>query len=139
MKTLFDTNVILDLLLDREPYSQAAASLFSKAEAGELSGFVCATAVTTLYYLATKAVGSSRALRDIHKLLSILDVAPVNQPVLRAALEAKFADFEDAVAYAAARHAGAQSIVTRNAKDFKRAALPVYSPEEFLILLERIK
>lgn len=39
MKILFDTNVVLDLMLDRKPFSVAAANLFSKVEVGELTGF----------------------------------------------------------------------------------------------------
>ena len=63
MRILFDTNVVLDVLLDREPFSTEAASLFSKVEIGVLSGYICATTITTIYYLARKAVGSESARR----------------------------------------------------------------------------
>ena len=59
MKILFDTNVILDLLLDRAPFSQAAGKLLSAVELGEVGGCVCATTMTTIHYLATKVVGAS--------------------------------------------------------------------------------
>jgi hypothetical protein len=51
---------------------------------------------------------------------------------LRSALDAGFADFEDAVVHEAARQAGAAAIVTRNGKDFVRSELPVFSPAELL-------
>ena len=61
MKTLFDTNVILDVLLDREPFSDEASFLLSKVERAEIVGFICATTVTTIYYIASKALGPKAA------------------------------------------------------------------------------
>lgn len=133
MKVLFDTNVILDLLLDRQPFSIVAAQLCSQVERRDVEGYVCATAV---HYLVTKVLGAARARRELQKLLTVFDVAPVNRPVLEAALGTSFPDFEDAVVHEAARHVGAQGLVTRNLGDFKRATLPVYSPEELMKALE---
>lgn len=132
MRILFDTNVILDVLLDREPFSTTAAQLFSKVEAGELSGYICATTVTTLHYLARKTVGTERAQKEIKKLLNLFEVAPVNRSVLEGALKARFADFEDAVIHEAAVQVEVQGIVTRNIADFKGANILLYSPEELL-------
>lgn len=120
---------MLDLLLDREPYASHAADLLSRAEVGEVNGCLCATTVTTLYYLAAKAVGKDPALTAVRDLLVFLEVAPVNRSILEAALNSGFLDFEDAVLHEAARQASAQAIVTRNLEDFKKAALPIYSPE----------
>lgn len=136
MKVLFDTNVILDVLLDREPHAAASAEILSRVEAGEVSGWLCATTVTTLFYLITKAADSQRALTDIRKLLSLFEIAPVNRPVLEAALTLGFSDFEDAVLHEAARQIDATAIVTRNGDDFKKAAMPVYRPEELSGILD---
>ncbi len=135
MKVLFDTNVVLDLLLDREPFSTIAARLFSRVEGGEIAGFVCATTVTTVHYLARKAVGNRQARQEAQKLLDLLEVAPVDRAVLGGALASGFADFEDAVLHQAALNAGVGAIVTRNAGDFKRAKIHVYSPRELARLL----
>jgi predicted nucleic acid-binding protein len=121
---------VLDLLLDREPFAASAAALFSRVEAGEIVGYVCATTITTIHYLASKVVGTKPAVLAIHKLLSIFEVAPVDRPALEAALESTLADFEDAVLYETARQVHAQAIVTRDPAAFKRASLPVYSPRE---------
>jgi hypothetical protein len=86
--------------------------------------------ITAVHYLAAKAVGAARAQEEIGKLLRLFEVAPVNRQVLEAALSAGFSDFEDAVIHEAACHAGAEAIVTRNAKDFKRPRIPVYSSDE---------
>jgi predicted nucleic acid-binding protein len=136
VKVLFDTNVILDLLLDRAPFSAVAAQLCARVERGDLEGCLCATTVTTVRYLAAKVVGASSARQHLRQLLALLEVAPVNRLVLEAALSAPFADFEDAVVHEAARHAGAQGLVTRNVGDFKRATLPVYSPMELMNVLD---
>jgi predicted nucleic acid-binding protein len=123
---------VLDVLLDREPFAEPAADLLSRAEAGEIAGCLCATTITTIHYLASKVVGDKESLLAVRKLLSIFEVAPVNRPVLEAALDSRLADFEDAVLYEAARQVSAQAIVTRDPADFKKSALPVYSPRELL-------
>jgi predicted nucleic acid-binding protein len=127
---------VLDVLLDREPFAATAAELLSRTEAGEIDGCLCATTITTIHYLATKTVGAKQALLAIRKLLAIFEIAPVNRPVLAAALESGLADFEDAVLHEAACQASAQAIVTRNPSDFKRAVLPTYSPEELCRTLD---
>ena len=136
MKTLFDTNVVLDVLLDRMPFSQSASQLFAAVEYGMMSGFLCATTVTTIHYLATKTIGSGRATAEIRKLLSLFQIAPVNHLTLNQAIESGFSDFEDAVLHESAYHAGVDAIVTRNANDFKAAKLPIYAPSDLLNLLK---
>ena len=139
MNILFDTNVVLDVLLDRKPFSAPASVIFSLVEAGEFIGFLGATTVTTIFYLATKVVGKKQAEEEISKLLSIFAIAPVNRAVLEAAINSKFTDFEDAVLYESARHASAQAIVTRDAVGFKYAKISVYSPEELVKMTQAIK
>lgn len=132
MRILFDTNVVLDLLLDRQPFAEPAAALFARVERGEDSGYLCATTVTTIFYLASKTLGAGQARLHVKTLLELFEIAPVSRPVVEGALLAGFDDFEDAVLHEAARHADVQCIVTRNIKDFKRASLPVYMPDELL-------
>lgn len=132
MKILFDTNVILDLLLDRKPFVEHAQSLFEKVEAGKIDGYLCATTITTLDYLLTKALSAKEATHIIKKLMKLFEIAPVNRLILEDALDSSFADFEDGVLHAAAIHCGAQAIITRNEKDFPKAKLAIYTPEELL-------
>lgn len=139
MKVLFGTNVILDVLLDREPFADDSSFLLSKVERSEIIGFVCATTITTIHYLATKALGVNVASRHINSLLSLFVVAPVNRLVLENAARSKFNDFEDAVLYEAALHAGAEYIVTRNSIDFKKSQLPVLEPREFINMIESLE
>lgn len=132
MRVLFDTNVVLDHLLERAPFVDAAEQLISLVDAGEVQGVICSTTATTIHYLAARAVGAPAATEYLRQLLAIFDVACVDRDVLRDALDAGFTDFEDAVVHEAARHAGAVAIVTRNASDFSRASLPVFTPVELL-------
>jgi predicted nucleic acid-binding protein len=135
LKILLDTNIVLDLLMDRMPYSDAAVELFSKVENGTIIGYLCGTTITTVYYLASKTVGAERAQAEIKKLLSLFEVAPVNRHVLESALVVDFNDYEDAVIHEAACHVGADAIVTRNQKDFKKSRISVYTSEEMARIL----
>ena len=135
MKILLDTNIVLDLLMDRLPYSEAAAELFSRVEEGAIIGYLCGTTITTVYYLAAKTVGAPRAQIEIRKLLALFEVAPVNRHVLESAINADFNDFEDAVIHAAACNVGADALVTRNQKDFRKSRIAVYSSEELVNIL----
>lgn len=139
MKVLFDTNIILDVLLDRAPFSEDAALLLSKVERTEITGFLCASTITTIHYLTSKVLTPELALKHIHSILGLFEIAPVNRIVLENALEAQFTDFEDAVLYEAACHTGANYIITRNVSDFKKSTLPVFTPDEFLNMLQTIE
>lgn len=137
MRAVFDTNVVLDLLLDREPWSGPVARLFSRVESGELEGYLCATTVTTIHYLAAKAVGAKKAREEVRKLLALCAIAPVNRIVLETAVELEFSDFEDAVIHEAARNVDAKAIVTRDIDGFKKAALTILTAEECAGILAR--
>lgn len=137
MKVLFDTNVILDLLLDREPFADDAARCFSRVEQGEIEGFLCATTLTTLHYLISKSIGAKSARESIELLLSLFQVALVDYAVLEGALALGFKDFEDAVLHEAARAAGVDLIVTRNIVDFKRSKIQVRLPADLVAMKGR--
>ena len=104
-------------------------------EDGTIIGYLCGTTITTVYYLASRTLGAARAQEEIRKLLSLFEVAPVNRLVLESALVVDFNDFEDAVIHEAACHVGADAIVTRNLKDFKKSRIPVYTSEELARIL----
>lgn len=122
-------------MLDRKPHSNVSAQLFSKVESGDITGYISATTVTTIHYLAKKAVGAIKAELEIDKLFTLFEIAPVNRAVLEEAAKSNITDFEDAVIHEAARHVGVDAIVSRNVKDFKRAILPVYTPNELSKIL----
>ena len=135
MKILFDTNVILDVLLNRHPFSNVAINLFSTVEMRDLDGYLCATTLTTVDYLVAKAISKRVAKESIRKLLRLFNVAEVNKSVLALAIDSGFADFEDAVLYMAGTAVHVDGFVTRNVKDFKKASLPIYTPDELWSIL----
>lgn len=137
MRVLFDTNVVLDLLLDRPPWSATAAELLARVEGGSLDGYLGATTLTTIYYLATKTVGAEAARQHVGGLLALCQVAAVDRAVLAKALALGFGDFEDAVLHEAARSVGAEAIVTRDPRGFRKGKLLVLTPEECTEILNR--
>jgi len=139
MRILIDTNVILDLLLDREPFSNYAGILISQIEKGKLIGILCATTITTIYYLMNKTLSKKEADKSLDLLFSLFEIAPVNRIVLETAKDLKFKDFEDAVIYASAIHSNVDAVITQNIKDFKMKEIPVYEPVEFLKILKMFK
>ena len=135
MKVLFDTNIILDVLLVRDPFFALSANLLDAVESKDIDGFLCATTITTIDYLVTKFQNKSVAKLAISKLLSLYSIAEVNQTVLNFANTSNFSDFEDAVLYFSALNVGVDSIVTRNNNDFTSANLPVYTPNQLWDLI----
>jgi len=137
MIALVDTNVVLDVMLGREPHLTDSAAVLAAVEKEKCGGLLCATTVTTIHYIAERRIGSRACLAHISKLMSIFSVAAVNQAVLGSAIRLGMEYFEDAVMHEAAIHSGANCIVTRNIDDFKKAVIPVYTPAQFVMALAR--
>ena len=135
MNVLFDTNVVLDVLLEREPHLDAASKLFALVDNGRINGLICATTATTIYYIAAKSFGTRRARDQVHGLLGLFEVAPVGRDVLGSALGIDFPYYEEAVLHEAARAAGATVIVTRDRDDFVNSAIPALDPSELLAVV----
>ena len=135
MKVLLDTNIVLDLLMGREPFAEAAEKLFAAIENSEIAGYLCGTTVTTIHYLMTKEIGARRSKKEVEKLLKLFEIAPVTRSVLESALALGLADYEDAVIHEAAVHAGADVLVTRNQKDFRGAKVRLHTADELVKIL----
>ena len=135
-RILLDTNVVLDVLLDRHPHAEASASVWMAVETGISEGFLAAHAVTTIHYLLRKEMGI-KARRIVSAILSVFGVAPVDTAVIQEALQLPLADFEDAVTAAAARLAGCECIVTRDPKGFRGSPVRSLTPEAVTPLLAR--
>ena len=136
MKVLFDTNVILDLLLERVPFYEASSTAIGLAEQGIINGWLCGTSVTTIHYLISKNLPEKDAKRHFCSLLNMFHIASITSAVLNDAIDTNFSDYEDAVIYQSTMHANLEAIITRNVKDFKNSVLPVYTPSEFLTIIE---
>ncbi len=137
-RILFDTNVVLDVLLDRRPYVEASAAAWAAVETGMAEGMLAAHAVTTIHYLVRKEAGTIKARRIISSILRVFRVAAVDGAAVQEALQLPFSDFEDAVTAAAARLAGCECIVTRDPKGFRGSPLRSLTPEAVSPLLGKV-
>jgi predicted nucleic acid-binding protein len=132
---LFDTNVVLDVLLDRQPYVEASAAVWATVESRTAEGLLAAHAVTTIHYLVQKEMATAKAKRVISSILRVFSVATFDGAVLQHALQLPSADFEDAVTAAAARSAGCDYIVTRDPKGFRGSPVRPITPEALTPIL----
>ena len=136
MRVIIDTNVVLDVLLAREPFAGTGAEVFALVEQSSIEAALCATTVTTVDYLLTQSLPRNEARRALQALLGLFEVAPVNRAVLEGALRSRIEDFEDAVLEQAGLLAGAEAIITRNTKDFRRSSIKALDPIELLRAIE---
>lgn len=136
MRVLLDSDVILDLILSREPHFADAHAIFHAIARKEFLAFVSAIAVLNVNYFAEKENDRSFALIEVEKLLSLVSVCATDEAMLKSSLKSPITDYEDAVQCASAMAAGLDAIVTRNTKDFEKSPIPVYSPSDFLAVLQ---
>lgn len=132
MKILLDTNVILDVLLDREPFKEDSLNAMKKAINEGHILYIFASAVTDIFYILKKANGKTKAINHLKNLLSILNVAEVNENCILNALNSKINDYKDAVVDETAVYSSIDLILTRNIKDFKEAKTIVMTPSDYL-------
>lgn len=129
-----DTDVALDLLARREPYYIHAAILFSQAERGTIRACVSSLSFANLHYILRKVASARRAIEILKLFRELVTVLPVDDAVISEALNAGFADFEDAVQYHAALAAKVPVFVTRNVRHYRKSAIRVCTAEEYLAL-----
>ena len=135
MKLLIDTNVVLDVLLRREPFSKTAAEVLNLTQRDDVQEYVSASAITDIYYIANKQMKDRDAVRDLLKrLLMIVSVAAVSEREIQNALNLAWGDFEDSVQYSVALLNEMDGIVTRNPSDYQEANMRIWLPEQALEL-----
>lgn len=133
MKYLIDTNVILDVLLKREPFYKSCASVLTLARRKEIELYVSASAITDIYYIANQALRDRSEVKSlIVKLIKVVSVAGISEDEIQKALALPWKDFEDSVQYSVALLQKMDGIVTRNPKDYKEAEMKVWDPEEIV-------
>lgn len=133
MRILIDTNVVLDVLLKREPFYKAAVEVMELTKLNNVQEYVSASAITDIYYLAYRQLKNKElAGRLLKKLLTIVSVAGVSEQEIKEALELEWSDFEDSVQYSVAYWQGMDAIITRNLNDYKKSEIPVWQPEQAL-------
>lgn len=133
MRVLIDTNIALDFLLQREPFFQEAELLFDAIDSGQVIGYVTATTLTDIFYIARRHTRSvEQARQAITEILNVMEICPVSRAVLESALGLGLVDFEDAGQVACAVAQGLDAIVTRDKQDFSSSPVTVLSVQELL-------
>ena len=132
MKHLFlDTNIVLDLLGNREPHHLPAAQLFEYAERGAVTLYLSALSYNNLYYILKKSLETRDLVQVLSQLQGLTRTLSMTDSMIESALASKFSDFEDALQYVAAQSEPTiQAIVTRDRKGFKHSKIAVLSAEE---------
>lgn len=137
MKHFFlDTNIVIDVLTDRKPFSELGQQLFDLSLKEKLKLSISSLSYTTIYYYIRKSTGSHKnAITILKELEAIVRPLNVSKKMIHKALHSDFNDFEDSVQYFTALSVNCDGIITRNPKDFKSSSLLIFSPEEALALL----
>ena len=136
-KVMLDTNVVLDVMLEREPFFPASYEVIRQAVQGKIEVFVSAAAATDIFYLLSRNLkDKERAKNSTKKLLRLVRIADALAEDVLAAFASGMADVEDALVAAIAERCGMACIVTRNAPDYVASPVAALTPEAFLRHIE---
>ncbi len=134
MTNLFiDTDIIVDFLIDRKPFSREAAIIFTLIDQKKLKGYVSYLTFSNLFYVLRKIEPQKKVISKLDSLSKLLTVLKVDDQNIRDAIDSGFPDFEDSIQYYCALDCKkVEAIITRNTKDYKNSGLPVMTPGDFL-------
>ena len=137
MRILVDTNVILDVLLRREPFYSNGAKVLNLSKKDGVELYISASAITDIYYIANQALKNKEDVKNLlMNLVKIVSIACVSEDEIKNALLLSWKDFEDSVQYSVALLQKMDGIVTRNTNDYKKAEMEIWTPEELLLRWE---
>ncbi len=140
MRLLIDTNVILDVLLQREPFCAAAEKVLSLPKENGVEKYFSASAVTDVYYIAYRQIKNRETVRELlRRVLQTVKIATVTAEDIHAAFALNWKDFEDSVQYSVAKSNRFDGIVTRNMQGFADDEVKIFTPEEICQYIEQRK
>lgn len=133
MKTiLLDSDICLDVYLDRIPFYEHSARLLEAVEKDKVKGLVSVIALANLYYILKKYKNHKKAIAYLDIFRSYTDIGIINSSIFDQALQSDWNDFEDALQHFCAIEEKCAAIITRNLSDYKKSSLPVFTPAQFL-------
>ena len=133
MKKLFiGSDVLLDLLLDREPFSEDTAILIEKSIESQVKLYTSILSIANMHYIIERLETKKKADSKIKKILKIISIENAGQTVIDKANKSKFKDFEDSIQNFCAVEASHEILITRNTKDYKESQLSIFTPKEYL-------
>jgi len=140
-KVFIDTDVILDLLMKREPFQNAAVALFRQIEIKNIKGYTSPLVIANLHYLLTKIYNKNKSMELLSELLKIIVITKIDGETIKLVFEEKkIKDLEDLIQYYSALERDIDFIVTRNIKDFPKAdEIKILKPDELVKIIESNK
>jgi predicted nucleic acid-binding protein len=133
-KVFVDTDIVYDLLANREPFYLAAAKLFTLADEGKINIYISALSFAKIHYLISKQKSSNQAKQALRKLRLLVNVTGINEKIIDLALNSDFSDFEDAIQYYCALENDLEILLTRNLTDYKNAQISVMTAQDFITI-----
>ena len=133
MSMLFlDTNIILDLVSPRPPFTEFAQKIFSRSQRNKIELYVSVLSIVNINYLLAKVTDKAQAKQILQKIKPLINILPLNDKIIQLAFASDFNDFEDAVQYYTALEYNITTLITRDLKDFKKASINVMTAEQYL-------
>jgi predicted nucleic acid-binding protein len=132
-KVFIDSDIILDLIQERENYADAV-KLFSLIEENKVAGFISPLIFANLFYILRKQESSRFALQVLARLKTLLHILTINEKIIELALSSGFKDFEDAIQFYSALEANLGYLITRNKADYKKTGMIICDAREYLAL-----
>ena len=133
MSMLFlDTNIVLDLVSPRPPFTEFAQKIFSRSQRNKIELYVSALSIVNINYLLAKVTDKAQAKQILQKIKPLINILPLNDKIIELAFASDFNDFEDAVQYYTALEYNITTLITRDLKDFKKASINVMTAEQYL-------
>ena len=133
-KVYVDSDILLDVFLQRDPFYSPASELLSLADLKLINAISTPLVFSNLFYILRKYTSKNIAMKTLRSIENFVDVISVNGKSVSLALDSKFTDFEDALQYFSCVEAKSDYIVTRNNKDYQHSRIPVISAHQFMTL-----
>ncbi len=133
MRILLDTNVILDVLLNRDPWAANASEIWQRCDDGQVTGHIAASVLTDIYYVARRMTDRTRAVQSVQLCLQTFAICTIDRLIVETALRYDGLDFEDNILIACANQYQLDAIITRNPNDFQASSVPIYTPADWLV------
>lgn len=128
-----DTDVVLDFLLDREPFASYASIIFTYSERNKIKAYISPLTISNCYYILRKLASHNKVIDTLQKLLLVTNITTISKKDVVSALNSNFKDLEDALQhFSAISHSKIDVILTRNLKDYKNSEIPAMTPETYL-------
>ncbi|NBC57196.1 MAG: PIN domain-containing protein [Bacteroidetes bacterium] len=136
-KVFIDSDIIIDYFYDRHPFSESASKVLNLCAYNKVVAFTSPLVVANVYYLLRQTAKHDKVIASLKGLLNYVEIITMNKKIVLEALNSDFKDFEDALQnFSVIEHKNIKGILTRNIKDYKKSSLNVYTPKEFLDLLD---